>query len=254
MLVDIHSHLLPGVDDGAKDIENSIELAQVAVSEGVEHLILTPHHYNNQYVNHKYDVIKATEELQRIYDRAGINLKVYPSQEIRIHHDLLDNILYKDDYLSLDARGKYYLIEMPTKSVPDYALDLLKEMIQQGMVPVIAHPERNHAFAKDIRLLYQFIEAGCLSQVTSHSYIGFYGEKLRKISQEMIEHNLIHIISSDAHHLEYRPFNMQKAYEQVELDYDSRLAEYFKHNAAAVFNGDDVVTMRPKKKKRFGFF
>ena len=254
MLVDIHSHLLPGVDDGAKDIENSIELAQVAVSEGVEHLILTPHHYNNQYVNHKLDVIKATEKLQRIYDRADINLKVYPSQEIRIHHDLLDNILYKDDYLSLDACGKYYLIEMPTKSVPDYALDLLKEMLQQGMVPVIAHPERNHAFAKDIRLLYQFIEAGCLSQVTSHSYIGFYGGKLRKISQEMIEHNLIHIISSDAHHLEYRPFNMQKAYEQVELDYDSRLAEYFKHNAAAVFNGDDIVTMRPKKKKRFGLF
>lgn len=254
MLVDIHSHLLPSVDDGAKDIDDSLELARLAVSEGVKKLILTPHHYNNQYVNHKEDVIEATEALQKKYDRAGIPLEVFPAQEIRIQEDLVDNILYKNDYLSLDARGKYYLIEMPTKTVPDYALDVAREMIDNGMIPVIAHPERNHAFAKNIRLLYQFIEMGCLGQLTSHSYIGFYGEKLRQISQEMIEHNLVHVIASDAHNLKNRPFNLKVAYKTLADDYDVKLVKYMQQNTELIFNGESVKRMRPKNKKRFGIF
>ncbi|HFI0464079.1 TPA: tyrosine-protein phosphatase [Streptococcus suis] len=254
MLYDLHSHLLPGVDDGAPDDETSMELAQLAVSEGIRHLVLTPHHYNNQYVNHKEDVIEATERLNRLYQKAGIDLLVYPSQEIRIQRDLVDNILYRDDYLSLDAQGKYYLIEMPTKSVPDYALELCKALLAQGMTPVIAHPERNHSFAANIRTLYPFIEAGCLAQLTSHSYIGFYGDKLRQISQEMIEHNLIHIIASDAHHIKHRPFNLAAAYRQVEKDYSRELSLYYQRNAQAIFQGQSFKTMRPKLKKRFGLF
>ncbi|MBF6977540.1 hypothetical protein IU403_00085 [Aerococcaceae bacterium zg-BR22] len=254
MLVDIHSHLLPGVDDGAQTIDQSIELAQLAVSEGIEHLLLTPHHYNNQYVNHKAEVVEATEALQQIYDKAKVPLRVYPAQEIRIRETLLDDLLYSDDFLSLDSGGRYYLIEMPTKTVPDYALSVLKSVLAAGITPVIAHPERNHEFAKNLRLYYQFIEAGCLGQLTSHSYIGFYGQKLRAISMEMIEHNLVHMVSSDAHHIEKRPFNMKDAYAQLSEDYDERLALYFQQNARAVFNGESVKRMRPKNKKRFGIF
>ncbi|MBS4462478.1 MULTISPECIES: CpsB/CapC family capsule biosynthesis tyrosine phosphatase [unclassified Facklamia] len=254
MLVDIHSHLLPGVDDGAQTIEQSVELAKLAVDEGIQHLLLTPHHYNNQYVNHKDEVIEATEALQDVYDKAKIPLRVYPAQEIRIRETLLEDILYRDDFLSLDSGGKYYLIEMPTKTVPKYALSVLKSLIEVGITPVIAHPERNHEFANNLRLYYQFIEAGCIGQLTSHSYIGFYGQKLRNISMEMMRHNLVHLISSDAHHIDKRPFNMQAAYAQLAEDYDERLAIYFQQNALSVFNGESIKRMRPKNKKRFWIF
>lgn len=253
-LFDLHSHLLPGVDDGAATEEKSIDLARKAVSEGISHLVLTPHHFNNQYVNHKEDVIKATEALQSIYRKLGISLQVFPSQEIRIQEDLGDNIAYSDDYLSLDTKGKYYLIEMPTKTVPKYALDVCKDMISNGMIPVIAHPERNHQFAGNIRTLYPFIEAGCLGQLTSHSYIGLFGDKLRKVSKEMIEHNLVHLIASDAHHIKQRPFNLKEAYQQLEAEYGLRLVEYYQQNAEAIFNGQSFNRLQPKLKKRFGLF
>lgn len=254
MYFDLHSHLLPGVDDGAPDYEASIELARLAVSEGVSHLVLTPHHFNNQYVNHKEDVILATEALQNVYGKVGVDLQVYPSQEIRIQANLVDNILYSDDYLSLDANGHYYLIEMPTKSVPEYALEVCRDLLAMGKTPVIAHPERNHTFAGNIRTLYSFVEAGCLCQLTTHSYIGLYGDKLRKTSQEMIEHNLIHLLASDAHHIKHRPFNVQAAYDLVEREYGLTLSRYYQRNAEAIFHGQEFKTLRPKLKKRFGLF
>lgn len=253
-MIDIHSHLLPGIDDGAQTIEESIVLAKQAVLEGVKHVILTPHHYNHQFINHKYDVIQASEDLQAIYDKEGIALTVYPAQEIRIKETLLDDILYQDDYLSLDEGGKYYLIEMPTKTIPDYALNMVKEMVQNGITPVIAHPERNHVFAKDFKVLRRFIEAGCLGQLTSHSYIGAYGDTLRQISQDMIRQNLVHVIASDAHHITKRPIKMKDAYVQLEKDFDSETVMYFKQNAKDIINGDEIQARVPKRKKWLGLF
>src|SRR5699024_4874834 len=110
MIIDLHSHLIPGVDDGAQTIEQSIELARQAVDEGVEHMVLTPHHRNGKYINYKRDVIKYAEELQKEYDKANVNLKVYTSQEIRLTDQFLDD-LYNDVLLPLDPAGQYYLIE-----------------------------------------------------------------------------------------------------------------------------------------------
>lgn len=253
-MIDIHSHLLPGIDDGAQTIEESIVLAKQAVLEGVEHMILTPHHYNHQFINHKYNVIQAAEELQEIYDKEGIALTVYPAQEIRIKETLLDDILYQDDYLPLDEGGKYYLIEMPTKTIPDYALNLVKDMVQNGITPVIAHPERNHVFAKDLKVLRRFIEVGCLGQLTSHSYIGAYGDTLRQISQEMIRQNLVHVIASDAHHITKRPIKLKDAYEQLEKDFDRDTVAYFKQNSRDIINGDNVQVRESKRKKWLGLF
>lgn len=255
MIIDLHSHLIPAVDDGAENLEDSLELARLAVSEGVEHMVLTPHHRNGRYLNRKSEVLAAVQQLRKDYQAAGIPMKIYASQEIRINEQFFDD-LYNDDLLPLDESGKYYLIEFPTANIPDYAWSLINEMLNQGITPVIAHPERNHVFAKDMNLLQEYIEAGCVAQITSSSYVGLYGEKLHEISNQMIDLNLVHILASDVHHMKHRPINLEKAFALLEKEHGSEMVTYFKENARSIFNGDVINRHQPlkKRKKWFGLF
>ena len=251
MMIDLHSHLIPGVDDGAEDLEKSLELARLAVSEGVEHMVLTPHHRNGRYLNRKADVLMAVEQLREGYQATGISMKLYASQEIRINEEFFDD-LYNDDLLPLDESGRYYLIEFPTASIPNYSWSLINEMIDQGITPVIAHPERNHVFAKDMNLLHQYIEAGCVSQITSSSYVGLYGSKLQDICNQMIDLNLVHILASDVHHIKHRPINLASAFDILGETHGQETVNYFKENARSIFNGDSVKARKPlKKRKKF---
>lgn len=261
MIIDLHAHLLPGVDDGAQSLADSIKLAEQGDLEGVEHLVLTPHHRNGQFVNRKADVIRFTDHLSEAYQQAGIKMQVYPSQEIRLTTSFMED-LYNDDLLSLDSEGIYYLIEFPTLEVPSFAKSLLDEMISMGMVPLIAHPERNHQLAKDLDLLYELIEMGCLSQITSSCIAGYYGEGLQQTARQMIERNLAHVIASDVHHESFRPFNITGAFEQIAQDFGPEKVQYLQQNARDIFNGQIVnrlpaigrASKRIKRKKFFGLF
>ena len=258
MIIDLHSHLIPSVDDGAQTLELSIELARQAVDEGVEHMVLTPHHRNGRYLNRKADVIRSAEALQKEYHQANIPLAVYPSQEIRLTDKFFDD-LYNDDLLSLDVTGKYYLIEFPSDKVPEIADEILQELIDNGITPVIAHPERNHELSTNLHRLYELVEMGCLTQITTSSYSGYYGEKLVENSKQIIDHNLCHILASDVHHMEHRPMNMKNAFAKLKQEYDEETTNYFKVNAQNIFIGDPVQILEPiepkkLRKKWFGLF
>lgn len=258
MIIDLHSHLIPGVDDGAQTIEDSIELARQAVDEGVEHMVLTPHHRNGKYINKSDEVIANAVALQTEYDKANIKLKVYASQEIRLTEKFLDD-LYNNYLLPLDPSGKYYLIEFPSDRVPSIADGILKELIDDGITPIIAHPERNHELSTNLHRLFELIEMGCLSQITTSSYAGYYGEKLAENSRQIIEHNLAHILASDVHHMVHRPMNMTSAFDRMSEEYDKEMVEYFKGNAHKIFNGDPINIKKPiepnkPRKKWFGLF
>lgn len=257
MIIDLHSHLLPGVDDGAKTLEKSLELARIGEEEGVKHLVLTPHHRNGVFVNHKKDVLEAAELLQAEYERHNLSMKVYPSQEIRLTEMFFEDF-YANNLLPLDAEGRYYLIEFPTASVPSFTKSSFEELIQMGCIPIIAHPERNQVLQKDFQLMYELIEMGALAQITSSSYSGYYGEELQNISREMIKANLVHIIASDVHHLDFRPFNMKVAFDLLTKDFGEETTRHFKENARHIFNGDHISRRKPiapaNKKKRFNFF
>ncbi|MGF3114736.1 tyrosine-protein phosphatase [Facklamia sp. P13055] len=261
MIVDLHSHLIPGVDDGAQTLEDSIYLAKMGQEEGVQHIVLTPHHRNGQFINHKEDVIKFTDKLSADYERAGLQVKVYPGQEIRLTKQFMEDY-YNGDLLSLDGSDKYYLIEFPTAKVPEFAPKMLLQLIDMGITPLIAHPERNHQLAENYEDLYDLIQMGCLSQITSSSYVGLYGEKFQKTAREMIELNLAHVIASDVHHVDFRPFNMKAAFNQLEQDFGQAKVDYFLQNARDIFNGDPIhkleakhsKSIRKKKKRFFGLF
>ena len=259
MIIDLHSHLIPGVDDGAQTLEDSLKLAKLAVEEGIEHIVLTPHHRNGQFNNYAETIVKQTEELQQAYDKAGIPLTVYPGQEIRLTESFMDD-LFDQKLLSLDGGGKYYLIELPTKRVPTIAKEYLQMMIDHGITPIIAHPERNAEIMKDYSILQEFIEMGCIGQLTAISFSGNIGEEFLNVARDFIRLGLVQIMSSDVHHIEWRPFNMKTGYKRMEREFGIEKVNQFKDNARSIINGDDVIITKvqskntnekPKKQKRF---
>ena len=118
-MIDLHCHILPDIDDGANTIEDSLEMARLAVSEGITHLLATPHHMNRNWMNEKRKVVALVKEVQSEIDREGIPLTIYPGQEIRIYGNMLEDI-EKDTLLFTDELQQYLLVEFPTASIPNY--------------------------------------------------------------------------------------------------------------------------------------
>src|SRR5699024_9195300 len=206
-MVDIHNHILVGADDGPKSIEETIALLQQAKQQGINNIVVTPHHLHPKYKNTFDTVTESIEELNKNDEIAKLNIQLYPGQEVRLSDQILQDIeqhkIYGINYT------KYLLIELPSNEVPHYTKNLLYEIQNKGFVPIIAHPERNKAIARDINLLYELINNGSLSQVTASSLNGKLGKDLQNISIKIIEHNLIHFIASDAHNAINRPFMLK---------------------------------------------
>lgn len=250
-LVDLHAHLLPGVDDGSPDLQTSLQLARKSVADGVTHMLLTPHHMDGTYVNHKQDVIAKTEMFQNALDQAQIPLKVFPGQEVHLTDKLLD-ALDQDDILFADANDRYMMLELPHTHVPEYFLkNILPELQMRGITPVIVHPERNQGIQRDHSLLYNLVEAGCLTQLTASSYVDVFGEQVTGLTQKIIDANLGTTFSSDAHALKGRGSRMDAAYRKLS-DQNEDCATRYWQNAKAILNGDDVPMddLRQIKEKR----
>ena len=243
-MIDLHCHLLPGVDDGARTLEDSLAMAQKAVAEGISHILVTPHHKNGKYLNPKEAVQEATEALQTELDDRGIGLTLYPGQEIRINGELLEDI-ENGEILFVDEEEHYLLIEFPTLSIPHYTESLFFKLQQKGITPVIVHPERNQAIIDDPDILLPFIERGALAQVTAASYMGAFGKDIALLSYRLIEANLVHIIASDAHNTRGRGFYYKKAFAKLEKDFGTEKVQYFQENAKNLLNGDAMHTEAP---------
>ena len=256
VMVDLHCHLLPGIDDGSRNMEISLCLASEAAENGVTHALLTPHHMNGHYVNHKQDVIQRTEEFQEQLRKNDIPLTVFPGQEVRINGHLLD-ALDKDDILFADTGNRYLMLEFPDDDVPYYTNQMIFDLQQRGITPIIVHPERNTKIMAEPDLIYQLLEKGCLSQITASSYVGTFGKKVENFSQQLIEAGQGYIFASDAHDLPGRKYEMRQAFEKLSQEFGGELVEQYQNNARSIINDANVPLneMRTiKKKKRFWLF
>lgn len=254
-MIDLHCHLLPGVDDGSKDMDSSLKLAKSAVKDGITHALLTPHHMNGVYVNHKKDIIHATKIFQNELFKHHIPLVVFPGQEIRINGDLLQS-LDDDDILFADTSDKYLMLEFPDDDVPLYSNMMVYDMIQRGIIPIIVHPERNIKIMNHPNILFDLLNMGCLSQVTASSYVGVFGKKIEKFSEQLIESEQVYIFASDAHNLPGRNYEMTNAFLKLNNEFGNRYANRLSKNAKSIINGDfvtpnDIVHI---KKRFFNLF
>lgn len=239
-MIDLHCHLLPGVDDGSKSMDISLKLANDAVRDGIDYALLTPHHMNGVYLNHKRAVIQQTQEFQVELDRHKIPLKVFPGQEVRINGDLL-TALDQDDILFADEGGRYLMLEFPDDDVPSYTSNMIYKLMQRGIIPIIVHPERNTRIMKQPDILYDLLSRGCLSQITAGSYVGTFGHKVQKFSKQLIQTGQAYVFASDAHDLPNRKYEMTNAFAKLNREFGNDYVSRFNENAKRIINGDNIL-------------
>lgn len=254
-MIDIHCHILPGVDDGPRTTEESILMAREAVDQGIETIIATPHHRNNTYENKKEAILRVVDEFNTILQNEQIPLKILPGQETRIFGEILEDY-NKEEILTLN-NSNYLFIEFPSSSVPRYAERLLYDIQLEGLNPIIVHPERNKEILDNPNILYDLVKNGALTQVTAASLAGFFGKSIKKFSYQLIEHNLTHFVASDAHNIHNRSFKLNEAYDTIEQEYGIDSVYLFMDNAEMILDGKPIFKEVPeqiKKKKLFGIF
>ncbi len=214
-MIDIHCHILHGLDDGPRTLKESIEMCQVAFEDGIRTIVATPHTLNGVYQNPRAAILSRTRELVIAVKRHGVaslprvpihdlkDLNILPGADVHFSEKILDHLEEKKA-LTLGDGGKYLLVEFPSQGVPYRAEVALFELAAHGFTPIISHPERNLEFARRPQRYGEMIRSGCLGQVTAMSLTGGFGEKVKQLAEKMIRARWVHFIATDAHSLEER--------------------------------------------------
>lgn len=253
-MIDMHNHILVDVDDGPQSINEAIELLKQAKGEGVTDIVVTPHHLHTKYSNDIEKVKIKLNELKNNPEIKELELRLYAGQEIRITDQIIEGI--KNGEIEGINESRYLLIEFPSNEIPYYTNQLFYELQTMGYMPIIAHPERNKAIAQNLDLLFDLINGGALSQITTSSLLGDFGSNVRKLSLKMIDSNLAHFIASDAHSITNRPFMLKQLFNDRKLKaYYEELESYLK-NGELVLKDERISKQIPtqdyKQKKWFG--
>lgn len=249
-MIDIHSHILPGIDDGAQTEADSLAMAKVAVEQGIHTIVATPH-YNRSFKNDRNSILRYTSILNKFFEEEGVPLTVLAGQETELHGEMISKI--KNGELLSVNDSKYLFVEFPSEHVPHFAKQILFDIQIAGFTPIIVHPERNQEIAEHPMKLYEFVQKGALTQITAGSVIGKFGKNVQKLTHQMIQANLAHFIASDAHNITTRGFWMQDAFDEVQEKYGQEVYYMFLENSQLLIEGMYVNRMEPSyiKRKRF---
>lgn len=203
-MIDLHCHLLAGIDDGPALMEESLEMCRMAASDGIETIVATPHFYHDVDRRGPEVVPAMIETLQAALRKEKIVVEILPGADVLIYPDLTAN-LSQNKHLTINGKGRYVLLEFPHASVPANWEAYLKGMVFAGVVPVITHPERNGWFVRHPEAFYKAVNTGALIQITAMSILGEFGDEAQETSLFLLKHNLAHVIATDAHSVHHRP-------------------------------------------------
>jgi protein-tyrosine phosphatase len=213
-VIDLHTHILPGVDDGLKTEDDAVAFARVAVADGITTMVATPHCKEGFFFNERLAVLEATERLRERLAREGVPLALLPGAEVHLTHDLPARV--KDGRApTLADNGKTLLLELSTSQYPVDLENLVFQLKLAGILTLFAHPERIRYFQDDVRRYASVIRLGAFGQVTTGSVLGQFGEETEEFSEEIVRKGLVHVLASDAHNLRGRPPVLSKALERL---------------------------------------
>lgn len=235
-MFDIHYHLLYGVDDGPKTLEDSLALAELSIQQGTTHIVATPHS-NNQ---HPFKPEVNRELIQILNDRLGGRLTLGSGCDFHLSYENIADL--RRDRTKYTINGKQYLlVEFSDSSIPITASEIMYEIQLAGVVPIITHPERNLILIQHPRRLAELIRGGCLVQVTASSLTGRFGRRAKAMSFDMIRKNWVHFLASDAHSVQGRPPALGEAYRTVKDEFGQETADRLcVRNPGAAFRGDSL--------------
>lgn len=192
-MIDLHCHILPGLDDGAQTLEESLEMARVAAMDGIHTVVATPHADRWGAEPDQADLESRVAQLQESLDAEGIPVRIVPGLENHLTPELLSGGIVPINHSS------YVLVELPFEELPPYAESALFELQLQGYLPILAHPERNTVLRSDHDALRRLVERGILVQLTAASLLGVFGKKTKEASEAYLKQGLAHVLSTDSH-------------------------------------------------------
>lgn len=237
-MIDIHSHILPKVDDGAIDMAMSLDMARQYISTGIYKVIATPHYIEN--TSYDYKLNKMVLEYFRIELRKSeIPLEVYLGNELYASMSTIEDIT-KGNAATLNG-SRYILVELPMNDIPIYFEDLIYQSLIKGYVPIIAHPERNSKIIENPNNLLKYIEKGALAQLNLPSLEGRYGKSVQSTSTTLVKHNMIHFVGTDAHTNRMRSPNVIEGLEILRSLVSEDSYESMTHKNAMLLLEDRVI-------------
>ena len=210
-MIDIHCHILPGLDDGAQTMEDALGMATAAGKDGISGIVATPHLFRSGFGNGDFEEIEEKRKILKArLKESQIDVKIFPGAEVHISHNLLDEIRKNRKYLVLN-RSSYLLVEFPTDHIFSGVKSLFFELMSDGVTPIIAHPERNTVFMRHPELLSDFVRMGALAQANSGSFLGVYGTNVQMTAVKFLELNLFHFMGSDGHRVGFIKSGLSEA-------------------------------------------
>ncbi|HJG97253.1 MAG TPA: hypothetical protein K8V90_09150 [Romboutsia timonensis] len=245
-MIDIHCHVVPNIDDGAKDLEDALEMARIAYNEGIRKIVNTSHYHPSFEYKKGNELLEDIKEFNNILKSNNINIEIYIGNELYYSEDMIDIIEQKEFYTLNNS--KYLLIEFPPIRFPKNLVDIIYEIKIRGYIPILAHVERYKEVQENVNLIYDCINEGALIQVNSSSIIGKNGKEAKRVSQILLDNNMVHFIATDAHSSQRRRPMIKETYDYVCSKYGDKTAEIlFIENPSKVILNEDINIKSPIK-------
>ena len=249
-MIDIHCHILPLLDDGPRAIEESLAMLKLAAAGGTTDIIATPH-ANAVYA---FDESRVQETFEMVRDRVDLPARLHLGCELHLNYVNLKKVLARPERYTLN-RSRYLLLELPDLFSTKPVTRAVQELIEAGLVPVIAHAERNRVLQKDAALARCWKELGCLIQITGQSLLGGFGTSAMRTAEQLVEKRLADVVASDAHNCVKRSPDLGPAYQHIVTRYGTEIAaRLFVGNPALVLSDCEAARAARQTRGPLEFF
>jgi protein-tyrosine phosphatase len=239
-MFDIHHHLLPGLDDGSKTMENSVAMAKVAVADGITHIICTPH-ANSKYAYSRDGNEVLLAELRNQLAQQNVPLTLGLGCDFHLSYDNIEDAKMHPARYSINGLS-YLLVELPDYGLPRGLTEVFYELQLAGLTPILTHPERNPTLQADMKRVEDWLRGGLLIQVTGNSVTGGMGKTAEKMAHQLLAKRWVHFLATDAHNVTSRPPRLSEARDTVARKYGNEYAELLcVTNPRAAFQGSQLL-------------
>lgn len=255
-MIDIHTHILPELDDGARSLDESIQMGLTSAADGIRIMVATPHAHDSLHLTHEPGVIR--QKIEELNKGLEGKLEVVIGCELRFTHAVVSQVCVDKSAPTING-GPYVLIEFPHAVVPAGSERAVFELMNNGIKPIVAHPERNHQLMAEPGRFHRLVDMGVLGQLDSGSITGQFGKKVLETARIMTENGLIHVIASDCHNTRNRLPGLSSALAATsELIGEEYARMMVQDNPEAIINGKPVpfrpIAVEPRKKRSWLFF